>query len=297
MKLFLILLGMAAAGILGYKKEPELRFALTGISPTDGKMKIANPLDSAATAAPAIDPASLSADQLPEKVTISVDIKFSDETSGLIMTIAAGSKVKLVRIDGANAVVRPGDTPYSIILPIEKTDLMAQLAAKPPITVTPTETEPAPTAEPALAPESDPTQESSPVAEPAPTPTGDSEEPAPMQEPVVEPQAMPEPALTTEPTPETTPAPEPAAATGSTDVVQVMQESIRNAQVKEFTFDQVLGWEAGANETVDGESFQTGNVSYKAETIFGVKTIQAKALIKHGKVNRWIWPKSGMEIK
>jgi hypothetical protein len=80
-------------------------------------------------------------------------------------------------------------------------------------------------------------------------------------------------------------------------VVKVMQESIRSAQVKEFTFDQVLGWEPASDETVDGESYKIGMVSYKAETIFGVKTIQAKALIKDGKVQRWIWPKSGMEIK
>lgn len=76
-----------------------------------------------------------------------------------------------------------------------------------------------------------------------------------------------------------------------------MQESIRGGQIKEFRFDQVLGWKAGADETVDGEVFQTGTVSYKAETIFGVKTIQAKALIRDGKVQRWIWPKSGMEIR
>ena len=76
-----------------------------------------------------------------------------------------------------------------------------------------------------------------------------------------------------------------------------MQESIRDGQIKEFKFEQVLGWKAGEKETVDGQTFQTGLVSYKAETIFGVKTIQAKALIQNGKVLRWIWPKSGMEIK
>jgi hypothetical protein len=80
-------------------------------------------------------------------------------------------------------------------------------------------------------------------------------------------------------------------------VVVIMQESIRDGQIKEFKFEQVLGWKAGEDETVDGEPFQTGLVSYKAETIFGVKTIQAKALIQNGKVARWIWPKSGMEIK
>jgi hypothetical protein len=87
------------------------------------------------------------------------------------------------------------------------------------------------------------------------------------------------------------------AAAGSSDVVKAMQESIKAAQIKEFTFDQVLEWNAAADETVDGQTYQTGVASYKAETIFGVKTIQAKALVKGGKVQRWIWPKSGMEIK
>ncbi len=76
-----------------------------------------------------------------------------------------------------------------------------------------------------------------------------------------------------------------------------MQESVRTGQIKEFTLDQVLTWKAEANETVDGATFQVGIVTYKAETIFGVKTIQAKALLKNGQVQRWIWPKSGMEIK
>jgi outer membrane biosynthesis protein TonB len=208
------------------------------------------------------------------------------------MTIAAGSPAKLVRVTGKDAVIRPGDTAYTISIPISKTDLLQQLAANPP---------PPPSAVAAV----DPAPAPAPVTEPTPAPGGDSEEPAPMPEPVVEP--MPEPAPTPTPTPapepapapapEPAPAPAPTVATGPVDVVKVMQESIRAAQVKEFTFDQVLGWEAGGDETVDGEIFKTGTVSYKAETIFGVKTIQAKALVKDGKVQRWIWPKSGMEIK
>ena len=76
-----------------------------------------------------------------------------------------------------------------------------------------------------------------------------------------------------------------------------MQESVRAGQIKEFNFDQVTTWKAEADEIVDGETYQTGLASYKAETIFGVKIIQAKALIKGTKIQRWIWPKSGMEIK
>ena len=59
----------------------------------------------------------------------------------------------------------------------------------------------------------------------------------------------------------------------------------------------MLGWKAGENEVVDGETYQTGVAAYKAATIFGVKTIQAKALIQGGEVKKWIWPDSGMEIK
>lgn len=290
MKLFFILLGMAGAGVLGYMKEPSFRMALTGISPGDGtSMASANQARNSLQPTIKIDPASLSADQLPEKVTLNADVKFSDESSGLTMTVSAGSRVKLVRIDGLNAVVRPGETPYSIVLPIDKTDLMAQLAANPPgrdTTTTPAQEpapEPAPIPEPAPAPEPMP----EPVVEPKP-------EPAP--EPIPEPEPAPSPEPTPAPAPEPAPTPAPAES-GPVNVVKVMQDSIRGGQVKEFTFDQVLGWEASAEETVDGEAFKTGTISYKAETIFGVKTIQAKALIKDGKVMRWIWPKSGMEIK
>ena len=76
-----------------------------------------------------------------------------------------------------------------------------------------------------------------------------------------------------------------------------MQDSVRSGQIQEFKFEQVLGWKAEGGEEVDGVNYQTGLAAYKAETIFGVKTIQAKALIKDGKVEKWIWPKSGMEIK
>jgi serine/threonine protein kinase len=89
----------------------------------------------------------------------------------------------------------------------------------------------------------------------------------------------------------------PLGLLGAVDVVKLMQESLRANQIKEFTFDQVLGWEAGGNEVVYGETYQTGVAAYKSETIFGAKTIQAKALIQGGEVKKWIWLNSGVEIK
>ncbi|WP_193214705.1 hypothetical protein [Luteolibacter marinus] len=159
--------------------------------------------------------------------------------------------------------------------------------------VAPPVVEPAPTPVPAPTP--------APVTppEPAEPPAVVQADPEPEPEPVAEPPpvAQNEPEEMKEPEPEPEPMPEPAASLGPEEIVKAMQESIKAKQVKEFAFEQVLGWKAGEEEDVDGEKYQTGLASYKAETIFGVKTIQAKALISGGKVVKWIWPNSGMEIK
>ena len=105
--------------------------------------------------------------------------------------------------------------------------------------------------------------------------------------PAPQPEAEPEPA-----------APEPVAPpAGPVDVVAVMKKHIADGNIKEFTFQQVAGWKVGAEEVIDGETYQTGLIRYNAETIFGTKLIEAKALIRDGEVVKWIWPKSNMEIK
>lgn len=169
--------------------------------------------------------------------------------------------------------------------------------------VTPKETalpkvDPAPTPPPVV--KNDP--------EPPPVVKNDPEPPAPEPEPPVvknDPEPTPAPTPPAEvvpaPAPLTPPPADPPAAAGGVlneeDIVKVMQESIKGGKVNEFKFEQVLAWKAGSEETVDGTKYQTGEAAYKAETIFGVKTMQAKALIKDGKVAKWVWKTSGMEIK
>ena len=273
MKLFSTLFGMAAAGALGYFAEPSLRFQLTGTKPSaaevaqDKRVMLQFPGET-----PRIDLSTLSPEQLPQRVLLNTDVKVTDAGSGVTMLIQAGNRVKLVRIEGGNVVVSPGEGPFLGRVPITETDLVKQIAANPPQT-------PAPVVPPAAV-----------TPEPVIPATGDSEEPVKAPEPA----PMPEP---TPAAPEPAPAAAPAEVAGSPDVVTAMQQSIKAGQIKEFTFEQVLEWNPGADEIVDGETYQTGLAAYKAETIFGVKTIQAKALIKTGKVQRWIWPKSGMEIK
>ena len=166
----------------------------------------------------------------------------------------------------------------------------------------PVQLEPEPSQEPAPVPPQDvaPPAEATPEAMPAEavpeTPAQLEPEPSP---PPAEPAPLTEPTPPTESAPPTEPAPltESVDAPADSDVVQVMQASIDAGQIKEFTKAQVLSWATSTDEIADGETYQIGLAAYKAETIFGIKTIQAKAMIQSGKVVRWIWPKSGMEIK
>jgi hypothetical protein len=90
-------------------------------------------------------------------------------------------------------------------------------------------------------------------------------------------------------------APPPAVA--QTDVVAVMQAHIRSGAVKSFNLDQVLEWKAlDQSEVVDGVSYDVGVASFNSTTPFGVKTRQARALIKDGKVANWLWANSGMQV-
>lgn len=269
MKVFLFILGLVVVGICGYSFEPRFRLALTGKTPVE-KRAISGPAEALASQS-AVDLAKIPSDRLPSKVVLKAEAELVDSASDLKVKVSAGSQINLIRLEGSNVIISSGAGSFEGKVPIAQTDLMEQLAAMPD-TPAPAEPEPVPTPETA----------------PVPTP-----------EPVPEPTLEPTPAAEPEPTPESAPLAVPASASaGSGDAVAIMKASIQAGEIKEFTFDQVLEWLPGeGSETIDGQSYQTGIASYKAETVFGVKTTQAKALIQGGKVARWLWPKSGMEIK
>lgn len=274
MKFFLAIIGILFAGILGYVLEPDMRYALTGQTPVaivqvppvkvEEQPAVSIP---APVPKPTYDYSGLQPSQLPEKIVLksAVVATIAGETDTL--PLPAGTKVKPTRIEGSDVHFSVAGTAQGRV-PVAQTNLVEQLIANPP---------------------------------PAPAPVTPTEvakvEPAPVVEPMPtkEPEVEPEPAKEPEPAP--TPQPVTSAALSAEDIVKLMQESIRSGQIKEFTFDQVIGWKAGEEEELEGEKYQTGLAAYKAETIFGVKNIQAKALIQGGKVIRWIWPTSGLEIQ
>ena len=132
---------------------------------------------------------------------------------------------------------------------------------------------------------------------PKPEPEPRKPDPDPVAK--VEPEAM-EPKPMAKPEPkvvERTPIPVSNGKLSDEEIIALMQESIKGGAVKEFKFEQVKAWKATGDETIDGTDYQTGLAAYDAATIFGVRAVQAKALIKDGKIERWVYAKSGMEIQ
>lgn len=118
----------------------------------------------------------------------------------------------------------------------------------------------------------------------------------------VEPEPVPAPQTTGEPeSPAVEPASEspPVITLTENEILELMKNSLGSGELKEFSLEQVDAstWQAGEEQEIDGIVYQTGTVSYTAETIFGERLIQAKALIQNGMIKRWIWPVSGVEIK
>jgi hypothetical protein len=201
----------------------------------------------------------------------------------------------------------------------------AKTPAKP--VVPPALVEPAPEVLPVAEPE---LPKIEPQAEPAPETTPPRvEEPAPVvpEPPVTEPETPAEPETPTEPAPtqpEETKPEEPAPApTGKVElpplrplhpepptvltpssetaenspVIVAMQESFENDGLKEFTEATPTRWQTATDETIKGETYQTGLLDYLAQTPFGGKAMQVKALLQNGKVVKWVSVTSGKELK
>lgn len=99
------------------------------------------------------------------------------------------------------------------------------------------------------------------------------------------------PIPTPEPTPEPTPDSEPIVEEklSAAEFINALQSSVKSGDVNEFTFDQVTEWNRLGEQPINGDIYDVGLVTYSAKTIFGDQELQAKALIKDGKVVEWLW--------
>jgi hypothetical protein len=148
---------------------------------------------------------------------------------------------------------------------------------------------PAPDTEPDPSPfDLPPIENPSPEPPPAePEPAAPAEEPVP-EEPKVEEGKVEETNVEEVETP---------ILTDAEEIVTLMKASFSSGTVKEFASGKPKAWKATDPETIDGIVYQTGLVSYEADTILGRQTTLAKALIRNGAVVKWVSAKTGMELK
>lgn len=128
---------------------------------------------------------------------------------------------------------------------------------------------------------------------PAPPPTDPT--PSPKEVASVE-SADPE-EMMEKPEPEPAPEPETPKVLTVEEIIAAMKESLQGGQISELDASKVINWESADRESFDGEEFQVGLATYREMTILGEKTLQAKALFKEGKLDKWIHAKTGMQIR
>lgn len=228
-----------------------------------------------------INLAEMRDNELPETVETVGQVKLPVVSGDGEKSLASGRKVKLLNRNGNKLIVETIDGLAKGEVDLNQTDIFAAIARK---KMTDN-----------LAAAAANSNSSSPQP-PAPKPPVVANNPPPQPVQPAKP-STPDPVM---PTPEP-PAPEPAPAPVTTSltpekIVEVMQDSIKGGAVKVFTFDKVTAWKATEDEEFDGKSYQTGLALYKAMTIFGEKDVEAKALIQEGKVVKWLYANTGMEI-
>ncbi|MDB4624035.1 hypothetical protein OAE47_01365 [Akkermansiaceae bacterium] len=239
-----------------------------------------------------IDLAEYRTDDLPKIVKIAKQIKLETNSGEGVKMLTRGTEVKLLNRDGLELIIETTDGVAKGRVAIEITDLYGVLAQAKfdkdagKVAGRPTPDSPKP-----------------PVNPPAPV------NPPPVVDPTPPPVATPPDLATggpmvasgdggTDGSDNSEPAPEPADKKLSPDeLVALMKKFIAAGTLKEFKAEQVVTWKPGEDESIDGVSYQIGLVTYKAQTIFGEKPVNAKALIKGGEVNRWVFAKSGMEMR
>ena len=87
-------------------------------------------------------------------------------------------------------------------------------------------------------------------------------------------------------------------STANAEAVEVMKKSLAGKPLKEFGADQVVAWRGFGFEEIEGESFQVGMLVYRmGGIVIGDPNVQAKAYIRDGKVTKWVYAKTNIEIK
>ncbi len=216
-----------------------------------------------------VDLTKVAPEDFPEKVVIKVPLTISDAASGVTMELPKGTKVKPIRIQGSDLVIQPVGFPVESTVNVDQTNFKELAVPKmlERLRNTPAEPTPTPPAPPAVSP--------APEVTPEPAP----------------------PATSPDPEPEPDPATPSTVRLDGAAIVALLKKDVQAGNVSEFKVSQVISWKAGDDMEFDGDTYQTGHVTFKAETVLGVQEHEAIALIEQGKVYKWIWAKTKLDMR
>ncbi len=261
-----VIILLVCAG-LGYVIEPMF---ISGLKQKPAKKVVDKPEDNSPNTAepkqPATPPSSgiqvdlskIAKEDFPEKVALKVPFTISDAESGVTVQLKAGSMVKPLSLEGTDLVIQPALMPIKSRINVDKTNFK-ELAVPKMI---------------------ERLQNTVAKNDPEPTPPS---------------QPDPEPTPPSQPDPE--PEPAPATKIDEAAIVALLKKDVEAGKVTEFKANQVTEWLAGEDTEFDGKTYQTGRVTFKAETILGVQEHEAIALIEGGKIYKWMWAKTKLEMR
>jgi hypothetical protein len=118
----------------------------------------------------------------------------------------------------------------------------------------------------------------------------------PDPDPVAIPTPEPAPVIESDPAPDE-PKVEPVVTLSEEEVINILKASVQARDVNEFEINDVISWKQADDELIGSDTFQVGMVTYKADTIFDEQQLEAKAIIKDGKVVKWLWPTTNTQMR
>jgi serine/threonine protein kinase len=258
--MILVLGGGRSSNVVISKKTSKVKTLEKESESGDNSTTVSPPSDpTPAPPAPAIqvDLSKITPADFPAKVELKVDYSISDANSGVTMRLRMGTKVKPVRVEGSQLVIQPVGLPIESKIDVDSTNFK-ELAV-------PRMLERLQNA----------------VANKGRSPT--------LPTPPVEPVMPSGPA-----------APEPPPAAGrlhEASIVDLLKSDVQAGKVTEFKANQVTAWKAGEKMQFNGDTYKTGRVTFKTETILGVQEHEAIALIEDGKIYKWVWAKTKLEMR
>ena len=212
-----------------------------------------------------IDLRKITQADFPEKIALKEAYTVADAESGATVTLKEGSMVKPIELIGSQLVIQPSLIPIQGKIHVDKTNFKELALPK------------------MLARLENQVAEKTP--DPVPTP-----DPTPTPEPIPTPEPVPTPIPTPEP-------PAVASKMSASDLIALLKKDVTAGNVTEFKADQVTSWEAGEDMKFEGKNYQTGSVIFKAQTILGEQNHEAIALIQDGKIYKWMWAKTQLEMR